>query len=40
MPQVDSWLKVTGMLRYTFDISFPDVLFAKLVKSKYAHAKI
>jgi len=40
IPQVDSWLKVTGTLRYNFDISLPDMLFAKLVTSKYAHAKI
>jgi len=40
IPQIDSWLKVTGTLRYNFDISLPGMLFAKLVTSKYAHAKI
>ncbi|MGC9210900.1 MAG: xanthine dehydrogenase family protein molybdopterin-binding subunit [Nitrososphaeria archaeon] len=40
VPQVDSWLKVTGTLGYSFDISLPGMLYAKLVTSKYAHAKI
>ncbi|MEM4109675.1 MAG: hypothetical protein QXQ65_06745, partial [Conexivisphaerales archaeon] len=40
VPQVDSWLKVTGTLKYTFDISLPGMLYAKLVTSKMPHAKI
>ena len=40
VPQLDSWLKVTGTLRYSFDISLPGMLYAKLVTSKYPHARI
>jgi carbon-monoxide dehydrogenase large subunit len=40
IPQVDSWLKVTGTLKYAFDIFFPGTLYAKLVTSKFPHAKI
>ncbi|MGC9208960.1 MAG: xanthine dehydrogenase family protein molybdopterin-binding subunit [Nitrososphaeria archaeon] len=40
VPQLDSLLKVTGTLRYAFDITLPGMLYAKLVTSKYAHARI
>ncbi|MDG6928159.1 MAG: xanthine dehydrogenase family protein molybdopterin-binding subunit [Nitrososphaerota archaeon] len=40
VPQADSWLKVTGTLKYAFDVSFPGMLYAKLVTSKMPHAKI
>ncbi|MDG6930184.1 MAG: xanthine dehydrogenase family protein molybdopterin-binding subunit [Nitrososphaerota archaeon] len=40
VPQTDSWLKVTGTLKYAFDINFPGTLYAKLATSKLPHAKI
>ncbi len=40
VPQVDSWLKVTGTLRYSFDIELPGQLYVALVTSRYAHARI
>jgi len=40
VPQVDSWLKVTGTLKYAFDMDFPGTLYAKLVTSKVPHARI
>ncbi|MGC8558434.1 MAG: hypothetical protein ACP5NC_05515, partial [Nitrososphaeria archaeon] len=40
VPQTDSWLKVTGTLKYAFDVDFPGTLYAKLVTSKVPHARI
>jgi CO/xanthine dehydrogenase Mo-binding subunit len=40
MPQFDSYLKVTGTATYAFDIELPGMLYAKLVTSPHAHARI
>ncbi|WP_117168223.1 xanthine dehydrogenase subunit D [Paraliobacillus sediminis] len=32
--------KVTGKLRYLTDLSFPDMLYGKILRSKYPHARI
>jgi len=36
----EAWAKVTGTARYTDDYIVPGILHAKLVTSKYSHAKI
>ncbi|MFA7008754.1 MAG: molybdopterin cofactor-binding domain-containing protein, partial [Elusimicrobiales bacterium] len=39
--RVDGWEKITGAARYTDDLEFgPSLLFAAVVESPYAHAKI
>jgi 4-hydroxybenzoyl-CoA reductase alpha subunit len=40
VPRVDSWEKVTGQARYAADYSLPDMLWCKLVRSPYPHARI
>jgi len=40
IPQLDSHLKVTGTAIYTFDMEVQGMLYAKLVVSNVAHAKI
>ena len=40
IPQFDSSLKVTGTATYAFDIELPGMLYAKLVTSPHAHARI
>ncbi len=40
IPQFDSYLKVTGTATYAFDIELPGMLYAKLVTSPHAHARI
>jgi carbon-monoxide dehydrogenase large subunit len=40
IPQFDSYLKVTGIATYAFDVELPGMLYAKLVTSPQAHAKI
>ena len=40
IPQFDSYLKVTGGATYAFDVELPGMLYAKLVTSPHAHAKI
>jgi 4-hydroxybenzoyl-CoA reductase subunit alpha len=37
---VDGWAKVTGRAVYTFDVSLPGMLYAKIVRSPHPHAKI
>ena len=32
--------KVTGRARYTYDINRPGMIFGKMVRSPYAHARI
>ncbi|HWG89518.1 MAG TPA: xanthine dehydrogenase family protein molybdopterin-binding subunit [Candidatus Thermoplasmatota archaeon] len=39
-PLVDSPLKVTGEAVYTDDLKFPNMLYAKLLRSRMPHAKI
>jgi xanthine dehydrogenase YagR molybdenum-binding subunit len=38
--RVDSPDKVSGRARYTYDVKRPGMLFGKMVRSPYAHAKI
>lgn len=40
IPKVDAEDKVTGRARYTADLSFPGMLFGKILRSPHAHAKI
>ncbi|MDG6929482.1 MAG: xanthine dehydrogenase family protein molybdopterin-binding subunit [Nitrososphaerota archaeon] len=40
VPQIDSPLKVTGTATYTYDIELPGMLYAKLVTSDRAHARV
>jgi CRISPR/Cas system-associated exonuclease Cas4 (RecB family) len=40
IPQLDSFLKVNGTATYAFDIELPGMLYAKLVTSPHAHARI
>ena len=35
VPRVDSISKVTGAAKYSFDISFPNMLFGKILRSPY-----
>ncbi len=39
-PLVDGPMKVTGEAVYTDDISFPNMLYAKILRSPHAHARI
>ncbi|MBI2987979.1 MAG: xanthine dehydrogenase family protein molybdopterin-binding subunit [Deltaproteobacteria bacterium] len=39
-PRVDAWDKVTGRAVYTEDIHIPGTVFARLLRSPYAHARI
>ena len=32
--------KVTGRARYTYDINRPGMIFGKMVRSPYAHARV
>lgn len=40
VPRVDGVKKVTGAAKYVGDMKWPRMLYAKCVKSRYAHAKI
>jgi 4-hydroxybenzoyl-CoA reductase alpha subunit len=40
VPRVDSVVKVTGQAKFAGDISLPGMLVGKILRSKYAHAKI
>ncbi len=40
LPRVDAWSKVTGEARYAADLSMPNMLYAVLLQSPLAHAKI
>ncbi len=40
LPQLDSFHKVTGIAKYTHDISLPGMLHVKLVTSTEPHAEI
>jgi 4-hydroxybenzoyl-CoA reductase alpha subunit len=40
LPRVDAREKVTGAAKYAADYSLPDMLWCKLVRSPYAHARI
>ena len=40
MPRVDARVKVTGEAKYAADIEAPDMLWGKIKRSHYAHARI
>ncbi len=40
VPRIDAAEKATGHIKYMSDLSFPDMLWGKIVRSKYPHAKI
>ncbi|MHB1653052.1 MAG: xanthine dehydrogenase family protein molybdopterin-binding subunit [Desulfitobacteriaceae bacterium] len=40
VPPLDSWEKVTGKAMYVTDIQLPGMLFGKILRSPYAHARI
>ncbi len=40
VPRIDGRGAVTGQLKYTFDVSFPNMLVGKMLRSPHAHAKI
>ncbi|MFB0917787.1 MAG: molybdopterin-dependent oxidoreductase [Clostridiaceae bacterium] len=40
IPRNDGWDKATGKGMYTEDIYLPNMLFAKVLRSPYAHAKV
>ncbi|MBW2028709.1 MAG: molybdopterin-dependent oxidoreductase [Deltaproteobacteria bacterium] len=40
LPRVDAYDKVTGKARYVDDMSFPNMLIGKILRSPYAHARI
>src|SRR4026208_919296 len=40
MPRVDGPLKVSGVARYTHDMRPKGMLFARILRSPYAHAKV
>lgn len=39
-PRIDSYDKVTGRAQYTADLKLPGMLFGKILRSPYAHARI
>jgi len=40
VPRIDAFEKVTGTAQYTADLRLPGMLYAKLLKSPHAHARI
>ncbi len=40
VPKVDGRQKVTGYARYVDDITLPDMLYGKILRSRYPHARI
>lgn len=40
VPRIDAKGMVTGQTKYVFDISFPNMLVGKMIRSPHAHAKI
>jgi 4-hydroxybenzoyl-CoA reductase alpha subunit len=40
VPRIDSRLLVTGAAEFTGDITLPGMLYGRILRSKYAHAKI
>ncbi|GAH05708.1 unnamed protein product, partial [marine sediment metagenome] len=38
--RVDAYEKVTGKAKFGADLSFPNMLYAKVLRSKYPHARI
>ncbi|HHY38927.1 MAG TPA: xanthine dehydrogenase family protein [Clostridia bacterium] len=40
VPRVDAYEKVTGRAKYAADIYFPNMLYGKVLRSRYSHARI
>lgn len=40
VPRIDALEKATGKIKYMSDLSFPNMLFGKILRAKYPHAKI
>jgi 4-hydroxybenzoyl-CoA reductase alpha subunit len=40
VPRVDALIKATGSAKFTNDISLPNMLYGKILRSPYAHARI
>jgi 4-hydroxybenzoyl-CoA reductase alpha subunit len=40
VPKVDAFIKATGSAKFTNDISLPNMLHGKILRSPYAHARI
>jgi xanthine dehydrogenase YagR molybdenum-binding subunit len=40
IPRVDSPVKVSGQAKYTYDVHRPGMLFGKVLRCPYAHAKV
>lgn len=40
VPRIDGLGMVTGQTKYVFDVSFPNMLVGKMIRSPHAHAKI
>jgi len=40
VPRLDGRAKVTGAARYTVDVRLPGMLFARVLRSPYAHARV
>jgi 4-hydroxybenzoyl-CoA reductase alpha subunit len=40
VPRIDGRGMVTGQTKYAFDVSFPNMLVGKMIRSPHAHAKI
>lgn len=40
IPRIDGAAKATGAARYTVDVKLPGMLFARLLRSPYAHARV
>lgn len=40
LPLKDAYEKVTGVLKFSIDISLPWMLYVKVLRSPYAHARI
>jgi xanthine dehydrogenase YagR molybdenum-binding subunit len=39
-PRVDGFQRVTGLAKYTFDIQLPGMLYARVLRSPYPHARV
>lgn len=40
IPRIDALEKATGKIKYMSDLGFPNMLFGKILRAKYPHAKI
>ena len=40
VPRIDALEKATGNIKYMSDLSFPNMLYGKILRSKYPHARI